>query len=633
MEQPQDQFGALIQQFEAFSKRNPQGYRLRVGLYAALGYAYIFLMLAGLLALIGFMVWLMVISQSLDSHAIKILIVLIAVTGLMLKSLWISFPKPDGVTLNRQQVPQLFALVDQLTQKLQAPRLHNILLTAEFNAAVVQVPRLGILGWQENYLLLGLPLLQSLSLEQFQAVLAHEFGHLSGNPSRFAAWIYRIRKTWMQLYERLHQRRQVGSALFFNTFLKWYWPTFNAYSFALARINEYEADQCAAQLMGAQSMAEALIHIEVKAKYLDESFWPGVYDQVGQQPDPPKNVYSYMLRCLSQTVNLQQGQKWLQKGLQERTDHEDPHPCLADRLESLGYQMSDAHPQFRLDHRQTSAAQMLLGNTIQEFVQQFDRDWYVAAATPWRQRFAYLADMEDKLDGLEQAFKARQLTDQEAWERAYYTLEVKDEDAALPLLQEVLERQPDHAAANYALGQVLLKKKDAAGIACIEKAIDQRNHWVIDGCELLSDFFHQLDQVEQAQKYLERAERHQQRLQKARTERATVFEHDQFKPHTLDQAEIDALIQQVQTYPQVREAYLVEKVVELFPEKRFCVMGIVCTQALLASETAAKKLIEQLVNHLQFPTEAYIVILNHPQSGKLGKKICQIEQSLLFRRQ
>ncbi|MEG4802819.1 M48 family metallopeptidase [Microcoleus sp. ARI1-B5] len=134
-------------------------------------------------------------------------------------------------------------MVDELTTKLQAPRFHNILLNREFNAAVVQVPRLGIFGWQKNYLLLGLPLMQSLSLEQFKAVRAHEVGHLSRNHSRFAGWIYRIRKTWLQIYERLHQSEQHGASILFNSFLEWYWPSFNAYSFILARMDEYEADR------------------------------------------------------------------------------------------------------------------------------------------------------------------------------------------------------------------------------------------------------------------------------------------------------------------------------------------------------------------------------------------------------
>ncbi len=199
----QEQFDELIEKLEDFSKSHPGSYRLRVALFAVFGYAYIFLVLAGLLALVGLVFSLAVFSRSINSTIIKLCIVLMIPAWVILRSLWVTFTPPQGLRLNRHQVPRLFALVDELTTKLQAPKFHNILLNQEFNAAVVQVPRLGIFGWQENYLLLGLPLMQSLPLEQLKAVLTHELGHLSGNHSRFAAWIYRIRNTWMQIYERL----------------------------------------------------------------------------------------------------------------------------------------------------------------------------------------------------------------------------------------------------------------------------------------------------------------------------------------------------------------------------------------------------------------------------------------------
>ena len=43
----------------------------------------------------------------------------------------------------------------------------------------LQLPRLGIFGWYRNYLIIGMPLMKSLTCEQFKAVLAHEFGHLA----------------------------------------------------------------------------------------------------------------------------------------------------------------------------------------------------------------------------------------------------------------------------------------------------------------------------------------------------------------------------------------------------------------------------------------------------------------------
>ena len=628
----QEQFDALVGKMEDFSKSHPGNYRLRVALFALLGYAYIFLVLAGLLALVGLVVWLIVFSRRINRHIIKLVILLLIPAWAIVRSLWITFTPPQGLRLSRHQVPHLFALVDELTTKLQAPKFHNILLNQEFNAAVVQVPRLGIFGWQENYLLLGLPLMQSLPLEQLKAVLTHELGHLSGNHSRFAAWIYRIRNTWMQIYERLHQSDQKGALILFNRFLDWYWPSFNAYSFVLARMNEYEADSCAAQLTGAHNMAEALMNVEVKARFLESSFWTDIQKQVEHQTDPPDNVYSSMLTILHRPIAEEKSKQWLEEAFAEKTNNADTHPCLTDRLKSLGYSTVQAQKLLQPATIQITAAEHLLGKALQQFATQFNQDWKQTVSTPWRQRYAYLYERKGKLQALESKTQTQTLTEQELWERAYYTLELRGNEVALPLLQDVLTKQPDHAEANYILGQILLQKADAAGITCIEKAITQRMDWIIDGCQLVYSFLCQKGQTSEAQKYHERAEQHYQLLLKAQQERASVSDRDQFQPHSLEASQVNKLKQQVATYSQIKQAYLVEKVLTYFPEERLYVLGIIRKKSLLESKDAAQKLIDLLATNLQFPTQAYIVILNHSSSGNLKKKICQIDRSLIFRR-
>ncbi|MBE9042426.1 M48 family metalloprotease, partial [Oscillatoriales cyanobacterium LEGE 11467] len=338
----QTKFDILVAKLEGFSKQKPGQYRLRVALFAALGYAYIFFVLVGLLAIIGLILSAIFFSKRINGSVIKLLIILLIPAWAIVRSLWVTFPPPQGIRLSRRQVPELFALVDELTAKLQAPRFHNILLNREFNAGVVQIPRLGILGWQQNYLLLGLPLMQALSLEQLKAVLAHELGHLSGNHSRFSAWIYRVRKTWLQIYERLHQSDRPGTSILFDRFLNWYWPSFDAYSFTLARMNEYEADRCAAQLAGARNTAEALMNVEIKARFLESSFWSDIHKQIEHQADPPEDVYSSMLGVLHRPVAEDKSDRWLKEALGEKTNNEDTHPCLSDRLKSLGYPISRA---------------------------------------------------------------------------------------------------------------------------------------------------------------------------------------------------------------------------------------------------------------------------------------------------
>jgi hypothetical protein len=155
--------------------------------------------------------------------------------------------------------------------------------------------------------------------------------------------------------------------------------------------------------------------------------------------------------------------------------------------------------------------------------------------------------------------------------------------------------------------------------------------WVIDGCDLVYSFLRQQGQTEEAERYRDRADRHYQLLLKGQQERSRVLDGDTFKPHTLEESEVNDLKQQLADYPQVKEAYLVEKVVTYFPEKRFIVLGIVRKRGLIESEDADQKLIHLLATNVQFPTQAYIISFSGSGTGKLKKKICQIDRSLLFR--
>ncbi|MGB3641177.1 MAG: hypothetical protein WBA39_26890 [Rivularia sp. (in: cyanobacteria)] len=60
----QEQFDILIQKLEVFARKQPSAYKLRVGLIATLGYAYIFAILAATGALLTGIVWLMLTSRS-----------------------------------------------------------------------------------------------------------------------------------------------------------------------------------------------------------------------------------------------------------------------------------------------------------------------------------------------------------------------------------------------------------------------------------------------------------------------------------------------------------------------------------------------------------------------------------------
>ena len=208
-------------------------------------------------------------------------------------------------------------MVKEIRRATAGPRVHHVLLTDDYNAGLVQRPRLGVFGWMKNYLLVGLPLLRALSVTDVRAVLGHEFGHLSGNHGRFDGWIYRVRQTWTQIMQNLQQRPRHGSFIF-ERFFDWYSPYFAAYSFVLARSREYEADRCAVEVVGREHAARALINLELKHKLINEDFWPAVFKRADKQPEPPADAFSQMLQSLREPVAPEKAQLWFAQSLSRR---------------------------------------------------------------------------------------------------------------------------------------------------------------------------------------------------------------------------------------------------------------------------------------------------------------------------
>ncbi|HEX7121643.1 MAG TPA: M48 family metallopeptidase, partial [Gemmatimonadaceae bacterium] len=277
-------FRALVQRLEAEERARPSLYRMRVGLLAALGYAYIGLVLLVLLALLAVTVAIMVKGHA--GALIKLVFALVVAAWFILRALWVRFEPPAGRRLTRAEAPALFAEADEIARKLKAPRADVVLLDTDYNASVSQIPRLGMLGFPRNYLCIGMPLLVALPHAHVRAVLAHEFAHLSHAHGKFGAWCYRIRITWLQLLHALEAQRH-WTARIFRWFFHWYVPLFSAYTFVLMRRHELEADDLAAEIVGRKTMAQTLVDLEVRGELLSKQFWSSLWDEARQQSSPP----------------------------------------------------------------------------------------------------------------------------------------------------------------------------------------------------------------------------------------------------------------------------------------------------------------------------------------------------------
>jgi Zn-dependent protease with chaperone function len=620
-----DEFELLVKRLESAAAADPRGYRRKLGALAILGYAYIAGVLALLLVATGAIVWLATLSAAALLLVKQVGWAFLVLACMVLRAMWIRFEEPEGRLLERIDFPELFEAIEDLRACARAPALDAVLLTNDFNAAVVQHPRFGLLGGVRNYLVLGLPLMHALAPEEFKAVIAHEFGHLSGSHGRFGAWIYRLRAGWTRLLAALQEDRHWGTRLF-TRFFNWYAPVFSAYSFVQARQQEYEADRMSVKAVGASAAASALLRVNVQDDFLGEKFWPAILKRAETDPLPTMSPFAMLGRALKQGGPPSAVQQWLGKSLQQRTGYDDTHPCLVDRLRAIGV---EPYLPARISR---NAADVLLGRGALAVQREMDEKWRLGIKAWWNERHQYATTARTRLAELERKSMIGSLTDDDLWNRARYTEEFGSADAALEIYSKLIARNAQHVGALFHRGQLLLSRDESRGIDDLSVAIQIDGSLEQPACELVARFFRRIGQDAQARPYQLRYWELEERAELARRERSTARLNDTFAPHALGPSDLAVLCEELSRVGGVRRAYLVRKQVSIDPQIPLYVLGVVSDVPwwYLATQRSEGELIRRIGEQCRLPGETLILSLR--TNRDLEKPLRKVSGSGIFQR-
>lgn len=602
-----EKFDALVHRLEKEAQDAPKRYALRVALLACLGYAFLFFALGCLIAVLA-LIGMAVFFSKGNLILLKVAIAPAVAAAAILQALSVSFPKPQGVRLDRATSPALFAMLDEIRAALKAPIFHEVLLTDEFNAAMVQVPRLGLFGWQRNYLLLGLPLMQVLTPQQFRAVVSHETGHLSGNHGRFGGWIYRVRQTWIQVLEEMHKSKQRRTAAGFRRFFDWYAPCFSAYSFVLVRGNEYEADRCAAEVAGVAATSQALVTIALHGRFLQERFWPEIYKQVEQKPQPPL-VFEALTQAFQTQFAPEDARTYFQQALGAETETLDTHPSLSDRLQALGYKtnLEEAFQEALTLFGTESAAAHCFGPNDAVLQAQLEREWVKQTAPGWEKQHRQIQEGRIYLSGLNEKAQHGPLTPEEAWKQACLTLMCGKAEDAAALFQKIIAADPAHSGAQFALGKILLQQDNPDGLSHLEAGMTTDPDITLEACAAAAEFCQRQGRRQQAAEFQCRAEERRALLRRAHAEREEVGASARFEPHGLSPAAAEGLAAQFRQFRDVKAVYVVRKKVQHLPEHPLYVLWIV-PGFITASKN--QDILHQIAPRIKFPNQMYFFVVD-----------------------
>ena len=236
--------------------------------------------------------------------------------------------KPDKslfIEITQEQEPRLFEIISDVVGEVKAGFPKKVYLSDDVNAGVffdsnfwsmfISVPK---------NLNIGLGLMNSVTIQEFKGILAHEFGHFSQKSMKIGSYVYNVHKIIYNIlydngsFENLMQRWEQVNVIF-SFFVRGaaivirgiQWVLVKAYGFlnlkymALSREMEFDADRIAADVVGSMSISEALLRTDM-TKY--------AYDIVmnfyeGKIPDNKKseNIYrehKYVFNFLAKDMEI-----------------------------------------------------------------------------------------------------------------------------------------------------------------------------------------------------------------------------------------------------------------------------------------------------------------------------------------
>jgi Zn-dependent protease with chaperone function len=284
-----------------------------------------YLLAIGMAAVLLYIPW--AIAEHVHRIPAKVLIFFV---GGALVILWSIVPRPDrfeppGPVLAPDRQGRLFDLIGEVATATGQAMPREVYLVPDVNAWVAV--RGGVMGFGSRRVMgLGLPLLQTLSVAELRAVLAHEFGHYHGGDTRLGPWVYKTRAAIARTLSGLS-----GFSSTLQIPFIWYGNGFLRISHAISRGQELSADQLAARLYGPGPLTSALRMIRRAAAAFPAYWSTEVSPVLAAGYIPP--VAGGFERFLATDQVVSAIDAWTRRP--ETRDPYDTHPPLDERVAAV----------------------------------------------------------------------------------------------------------------------------------------------------------------------------------------------------------------------------------------------------------------------------------------------------------
>jgi len=212
-------------------------------------------------------------------------------------------------------------------------------------------------------------------------------------------------------------------------------------------------------------------------------------------------------------------------------------------------------------------------------------------------------------------------------------IDLHGDDEAKPLLREVLCLRPDHPAANFHLGRMLLEADDTGGEDLMHRAMSEDEQLVPHACGVLHAHFRRTGRADKLRETTARLDRYEQDLAASHSERRSVRPSDALIPHGLSPGELAALRDGLAAEPDLVAAELGRKELRYFSNQKLFLLCVHARRAWHRFPNADREqeLVNRLSQRLRLPGRM-LVFAPNGDFRALARKLAQVSGASVFRR-
>jgi hypothetical protein len=331
------------ERFQLLASQHPRIYLLAVSGVAFLGYGC--LLLFPMLLLVSSFAVLNSLSsyQALAFEQLLIQVLMLVVSALVTYRIIQFRPAlPESTVRNRKQpAAMLYQLVDDYVHHYRSVKIDRIVFTSEFELDIVKTPRWPLPIWFTTTLVIGLPMIQCLSVTRFQCALARLIGQFSRRRIWRENLLYQLRDIW-PLYNESSNHSSFGYQPV-RCYFSVYAPIYRIISVPVARTEELAADTCAMELFSDDDVLDLITVQMACRRYLEDECLPAMQRMQATHSMTPDGIAAGTVSLICKLIHSDSMAHWVMKAGSEQSRLDDTLPSLTERAHNIGHTQALMH--------------------------------------------------------------------------------------------------------------------------------------------------------------------------------------------------------------------------------------------------------------------------------------------------